>query len=250
MRYVYNNRDTLWAKIKTSIDLSWDPSFFGPSDTEGKAGFMIDSLDAYANIYMSKAHTNSNPYISFSVNFKENFFLQVFEETFFITEHRIGSLDSLHSYIDTAAIKGKVIEDVIKFQFDTMRFDHHFKKIYYKKGIGYILMETFDNEKLEALGAKLGDGLAEAVREAGVPAEVNRCGSLLTLFFTDLPVTDYTSAKRSNTARFARFHRALLGRGVYWPPSQFEVAFVSLAHSETDIEETLTAARAALRAAR
>jgi len=151
MRYVYNNRDTLWAKIKTSIDLSWDPSFFGPSDTEGKAGFMIDSLDAYANIYMSKAHTNSNPYISFSVNFKENFFLQVFEETFFITEHRIGSLDSLHSYIDTAAIKGKVIEDVIKFQFDTMRFDHHFKKIYYKKGIGYILMETFDNEKLEAL---------------------------------------------------------------------------------------------------
>ncbi|HKZ52488.1 MAG TPA: glutamate-1-semialdehyde 2,1-aminomutase [Candidatus Acidoferrales bacterium] len=113
-----------------------------------------------------------------------------------------------------------------------------------------LLQQPGTYEKLEALGAKLGDGLAEAVREAGVPAEVNRCGSLLTLFFTDLPVTDYTSAKRSNTARFARFHRALLGRGVYWPPSQFEVAFVSLAHSETDIEETLTAARAALRAAR
>jgi len=92
--------------------------------------------------------------------------------------------------------------------------------------------------------------LAEAAQQAGVPAEVNRCGSLLTLFFTDLPVTDYASAQRSNAARFARFHRALLGRGVYWPPSQFEAAFISLAHSQTDIEESLTAARAALRAAR
>jgi len=113
-----------------------------------------------------------------------------------------------------------------------------------------LLQQPGTYEKLEALGAKLGDGLAEAAREAGVPAQVNRCGSLLTLFFTDLPVTDYAGAKRSNTARFARLHRALLGRGVYWPPSQFEVAFVSLAHTETDIDETLTAARAALRAAR
>lgn len=113
-----------------------------------------------------------------------------------------------------------------------------------------LLQQPGTYEKLEALGAKLGDGLAEAAREAGVPAQVNRCGSLLTLFFTDLPVRDYTSAKRSHTARFARFHRALLGRGVYWPPSQFEVAFVSLAHSDADIDATLTAARAALRAAR
>ena len=104
--------------------------------------------------------------------------------------------------------------------------------------------------QLEARATRLGDGLLQAVREAGVPAEINRCGSMLTLFFTDLPVTDYSTAKRSNTARFGRFHRALLARGVYWPPSQFEAAFVSLAHTEADIEETLTAARAAVRAAR
>ncbi|MGH9805585.1 MAG: glutamate-1-semialdehyde 2,1-aminomutase, partial [Candidatus Acidiferrales bacterium] len=107
-----------------------------------------------------------------------------------------------------------------------------------------------DYHQLEARAARLGDGLLQAAREAGVPAEVNRCASMLTLFFTDLAVTDYASAKRSNTARFGRYHRALLARGVYWPPSQFEAAFVSLAHTEADIEETLTAARAAVRAAR
>jgi glutamate-1-semialdehyde 2,1-aminomutase len=105
-------------------------------------------------------------------------------------------------------------------------------------------------EKLEALGARLAAGLAKAAQEAGVPAEINRCGSMLTLFFADVPITDYSSAKRSNTARFARFHRALLNRGVYWPPSQFECAFLSLAHTEEDIETTLKAVQAALRAAR
>jgi len=113
-----------------------------------------------------------------------------------------------------------------------------------------LLKQPGSYDKLEAQAARLGNGLLQAVREAGVPAELNRCGSMLTLFFTDLPVTDYASAKRSNTARFARFHRALLSRGVYWPPSQFEAAFVSLAHTEADIKETLTAARAAVRAAR
>ncbi|MFQ5663166.1 MAG: glutamate-1-semialdehyde 2,1-aminomutase [Terriglobia bacterium] len=93
--------------------------------------------------------------------------------------------------------------------------------------------------QLEARGAQLGNGLGEAAAEAGVPVQVNRCGSMLTVFFSDEPVTDYASAKRSHTERFARFHRALLGRGVYWPPSQFETAFVSLAHAEADIEETL-----------
>ncbi|MDA2914918.1 aspartate aminotransferase family protein, partial [Acidobacteriia bacterium AH_259_A11_L15] len=97
-------------------------------------------------------------------------------------------------------------------------------------------------ERLEALGAKLGDGLAQAAKDAGVPVRVNRCGSMLTVFFTDEPVTDYASAKRSDTGRFARFHRALLQRGVWWPPSQFECAFVSLAHNEQDIQMTLEAA--------
>ena len=99
--------------------------------------------------------------------------------------------------------------------------------------------------RLEALGAMLGDGLAQAAAEAGVPAQVNRCGSILTVFFSKKPVTDYTSAKRCDTAAFARFHRALLEREVYWPPSQFEAAFVSLAHSEEDITHTLAAAREA-----
>ena len=99
--------------------------------------------------------------------------------------------------------------------------------------------------RLAALGATLGDGLAQAAAEAGVPVQVNRCGSMLTVFFSKKPVTDYTSAKRCDTGAFARFHRALLGREVYWPPSQFETAFVSLAHSEDDIEHTLAAAREA-----
>src|SRR3989338_3455564 len=104
-------------------------------------------------------------------------------------------------------------------------------------------------ERLEALGAKLGDGLAAAAHAAGVPLQVNRCGSMLTVFFAGEPVTDYTSAKRSDTARFARWHQGLLERSVYWPASQFEAAFVSLAHTEADIEETLAAAREAVMAA-
>jgi glutamate-1-semialdehyde 2,1-aminomutase len=105
-------------------------------------------------------------------------------------------------------------------------------------------------ERLEALGATLGDGLAAAARAAGVAVQVNRCGSMLTLFFTGEPVTDYASAKRADTGRFARWHRALLERGVYWPASQFEAAFVALAHTEADLEQTLEAARAAFAAAK
>jgi len=69
---------------------------------------------------------------------------------------------------------------------------------------------------------------------------------MLTAFFTDGPVTDYQSAKKSDTQRYGRFFRALLGRGVYMAPSQFEAAFISLAHTEDDIDRTIAAARAAL----
>jgi len=100
-------------------------------------------------------------------------------------------------------------------------------------------------ERLEALGAQLADGLAAAAQAAGVPVQLNRCGSLLTVFFANEPVTNYASARRADIARFARWHRALLERGVYWPPSQFEAGFVSLAHTEKDIEETLGEARTA-----
>ncbi len=67
---------------------------------------------------------------------------------------------------------------------------------------------------------------------------VNRVGSMFTIFFTDQPVTDWESAKKSNTARFADFHRSMLECGIYMPPSQFEAAFVSAAHSEQDVRTT------------
>jgi glutamate-1-semialdehyde 2,1-aminomutase len=82
-----------------------------------------------------------------------------------------------------------------------------------------------------------------AAAPAGVT--VNRVGSMFTWFFTDQPVTDYESAKRSDTARFGRFFRAMLERGIYLAPSQFEAAFVSAAHTEEDIRETVAAAREA-----
>jgi glutamate-1-semialdehyde 2,1-aminomutase len=82
---------------------------------------------------------------------------------------------------------------------------------------------------------------------AAVPAgfTVNRVGSMFTVFFTDRPVTDWDSAKRSDTARFGRFFRAMLERGVYLAPSQFEAAFLSAAHTEDDIRKTIAAAKEA-----
>jgi len=100
-------------------------------------------------------------------------------------------------------------------------------------------------EVLEARGAQLAVGLAEVAAAAGMPVVINCVGSMLTAFFTDQPVTDYTSALGSDTTRFARFFHGLLARGVYWPPSAFEAAFLSIAHSAADIEAVIAAARAA-----
>jgi len=86
---------------------------------------------------------------------------------------------------------------------------------------------------------------AELCAAAPEGVTVNRVGSMFTWFFTDQPVTDYESAKRSDTARFARFFRGMLERGIYLAPSQFEAAFVSAAHTEEDIRETIAAAREA-----
>jgi glutamate-1-semialdehyde 2,1-aminomutase len=72
---------------------------------------------------------------------------------------------------------------------------------------------------------------------------VNRVGSMITFFFTDKPVTDYESAKTSDTKRFGRFFHALLERGIYWPPAQYEAAFVSGAHTQEDIEQTVATMR-------
>ena len=71
-------------------------------------------------------------------------------------------------------------------------------------------------------------------------------GSMLTGFFTDGPVTDFATASRSDTARYAAFFRAMLERGVYLAPSQYEAAFVGLAHSESDVDRTAEAARESL----
>ncbi len=103
-------------------------------------------------------------------------------------------------------------------------------------------------EKLERTSRALTDGLVAEAREARVPVTLNRVGSMWTLFFTEGPVFDYPSAKRADTKRFGAFFHALLDRGVYLPPSQFEAAFVSLAMGEREVEHTLAAARQAFRA--
>jgi len=101
-------------------------------------------------------------------------------------------------------------------------------------------------ERLAALTTKLTDGLAAAAKAAGVDVTINRAASMFTVFFRSGPVTDYASAKASDTARFARFFHGMLRRGVYLPPAQFEAAFVSLAHTELDVHTTVQAAREAL----
>lgn len=102
-------------------------------------------------------------------------------------------------------------------------------------------------ETLEARGAELEAGLVRAIREARVPAVVQRVGSMLTLFFHEGKVSSWEQAKRCDTRRFGAFHAGLLKRGVYWPPSQFEAAFISAAHSAEDIRHTIDAASEALR---
>jgi glutamate-1-semialdehyde 2,1-aminomutase len=105
-------------------------------------------------------------------------------------------------------------------------------------------------QKLEELGSRLEDGLRAGAADAGVPVTINRVGSMLTCFFAEGPVTDYASAKRSDANRYARFFAEMLERGVYLAPSQFEAAFVSLAHTEGDVEATIAASKEAFRALR
>jgi glutamate-1-semialdehyde 2,1-aminomutase len=107
------------------------------------------------------------------------------------------------------------------------------------------LMTPAAYQLLEARGAALAAGLAEAAQAAGVEVQVNRVGSMLTVFFTGAPVTDAASARKASTRRFGAFFHTLLENGVYFPPSQFEAAFLSTAHGEGDIEATLRAARIA-----
>ncbi|HNT34086.1 MAG TPA: aminotransferase class III-fold pyridoxal phosphate-dependent enzyme, partial [bacterium] len=111
---------------------------------------------------------------------------------------------------------------------------------------GYVtlqrLLENGFYDRLEQMSATLEQGLLNAAREAAVSITINRVGSMLTVFFTDQPVTDYESALKSDTTRFATFFRSMLKQGVFLPPSQFEALFVSSAHSEADVQATVAAA--------
>ena len=107
------------------------------------------------------------------------------------------------------------------------------------------LLDAAAYQRLTAVTEALAGGLREAAAEAGVPVEVTSTTGLLTVFFHDGPVTSYADAKACDTGAHAAFCRALLDRGVYLPPSQFEAWFPSLAHSDEHVEQTLHAAREA-----
>jgi len=104
-------------------------------------------------------------------------------------------------------------------------------------------------ERLEAKGAALEKGIAEAIARRGAPAHIARVGSMWTLFFTPDPVVDWKTASAADTRKFARWFRAMLDYGIYVAPSQFEANFLSDAHTEADIDITVAAADGALEAA-
>jgi glutamate-1-semialdehyde 2,1-aminomutase len=100
--------------------------------------------------------------------------------------------------------------------------------------------------QLDQTTAAIAEGVAKIAAEHGLPLTTNRVGSMFTWFFTPHPVTDFTSAATSDTAAFARFHRAMLEHGVWLPPSQYEAAFVSASHSDAEVAHILDAAKVAL----
>ena len=101
-------------------------------------------------------------------------------------------------------------------------------------------------DALETLAKRLGDGISAALRETAAPGTSARFGSLLTLFFSPDAVKDYAAAKKCDTKRFATFFRAMLSRGIFIAPSQFEAMFVSSAHTNADIDRTIAGCRESL----
>jgi glutamate-1-semialdehyde 2,1-aminomutase len=102
--------------------------------------------------------------------------------------------------------------------------------------------------KLEKLATEVVGGVASAAKDVGLTMCYNRVGSMFTWFFAECPVTDWTSAAKSDTQAFGRFFRAMLENGIYLPPSQFEAAFMSAAHTERDVQQTIAAAKQAFAA--
>jgi glutamate-1-semialdehyde 2,1-aminomutase len=101
-------------------------------------------------------------------------------------------------------------------------------------------------KQLDEMSGKLVAGIMTAAKEAGVAMTANRVGSMFTFFFTDKQVKDWETASTCDTAKFGRFHGALMDAGVWLPPSQFEAAFLGVAHTQGDIDDTVAAAREAL----
>ena len=91
----------------------------------------------------------------------------------------------------------------------------------------------------------MADGIINAVNELNLNYTLNRVGSMLTLFFTDRQIVDFDTAKTSDTEKFARFFNQVLESGIYLPPSQFEAWFVSIAHTQNDLDETIKASKLA-----
>nr|WP_148211939.1 glutamate-1-semialdehyde 2,1-aminomutase [Thermobaculum terrenum] len=102
-------------------------------------------------------------------------------------------------------------------------------------------------ERLDYMGSYLEKGLQDAAKDAGVGVTINRAGSMLTIFFSSYPVSNYQDAKRSDTTMFAKFHSNMLAQGIYLPPSQFEAWFLSTAHTREDLDRTIEAAYTALK---
>lgn len=109
-----------------------------------------------------------------------------------------------------------------------------------------VLQAPGQYERLEAKTKQLAEGISEILKESKEKAQVVWTCGMLTVFFTDKPVIDFASAQKADTDRFAKFWGKMLDRGIYWPPSQFEAAFVSLEHGRKEIDETLAAVKQAL----
>lgn len=110
-----------------------------------------------------------------------------------------------------------------------------------------LLKKTNPYLSLTRMTQRLTSGLEEAAKAAGIPAQVERAGSMFTLFFTDQSVRDAETARSCDRLRFAKFFQGMLEGGIYLPPSQFEAAFVSVAHTERDIARTVEVAKEALK---
>jgi glutamate-1-semialdehyde 2,1-aminomutase len=117
---------------------------------------------------------------------------------------------------------------------------------------GLATLRALDNamyERLEALGRRLEEGLRENLKALSLPYPLHRVGSMLCLFFTDRPVHNARDAETCDRRRFAAYFHAMLDRGIYLPPSQFETFFVSAAHTEADLDRTIKASRESLESA-